>query len=74
MICEITFFTFTSLAVAKVSESYDDGYTTIARSNAAAFVIGDKAYISTGVNNGTLFPYTWEYDFASDLWIYPIIN
>ncbi len=50
------------------SESYDDGYTSIARSNAAAFVIGEKAYISTGVNNGKLFPYTWEYDFATDLW------
>ena len=45
------------------SQSYDDGYTSIARSNAAAFVIGEKAYISTGLNNGKLFPYTWEYDF-----------
>lgn len=50
------------------SESYDDGYTRIARSNAAAFVIGDKAYISTGEKNDTLVSYTWEYDFASDLW------
>jgi N-acetylneuraminic acid mutarotase len=50
------------------SDAYDDGYTTIARSNAAAFVIGDKAYISTGEKNDTLVSYTWEYDFASDLW------
>ncbi len=51
------------------SDTYDDGYTTIARSNAAAFIVGDKAYISTGLNNGTLYPYTWEYDFPTDLWI-----
>lgn len=51
------------------NDTYDDGYTTIARSNAAAFVIGDKAYISTGVNNGKLYPNTWEYDFPTDLWI-----
>ncbi len=50
------------------SQSYDDGYTSIVRSNATAFVIGERAYISTGLNNGKLFPYTWEYDFTSDLW------
>ncbi len=48
-------------------DSYDDGYTNIARWNAAAFVIGDKAYISTG-ENGIYYTYTWEYDFAPDLW------
>jgi len=49
------------------SDNYDDGYTTIARSNGAAFIIGDKAYISTG-QNVQLYNFTWEYDFASDLW------
>lgn len=49
-------------------DSYDDGYTNIARWNAGAFVIGDKGYISTG-ENGLYYTYTWEYDFASDLWI-----
>ena len=54
------------------TESYDDGYTTIIRWNAAAFTIlgtqtGDKAYITTG-ENGALMTFTWEYDFATDLW------
>ena len=49
------------------SDSYDDGYTNIARWNAGAFVIGDKGYISCG-ENGVYYTYTWEYDFASDLW------
>lgn len=50
------------------SDSYDDGYTNIVRNNAAAFVIGDKGYISTG-ENGVAYTFTWEYDFATDLWI-----
>jgi N-acetylneuraminic acid mutarotase len=49
------------------SESYDDGYTTIARSNASAFVIDDRAFISTGMKNDTLIPNTWEYYFEVDL-------
>ena len=54
------------------TDTYDDLYTTIARWNAAAFVItgttgGDKAYISTG-ENGSLYQFTWEYDFKTDLW------
>lgn len=49
------------------SDSYDDGYVNIVRNNAATFVIGDKGYISTG-ENGVAFTYTWEYDFATDLW------
>ena len=54
------------------SDNYDDGYTNIVRSNAAAFVItgttsGDCAYVSTG-ENGTLYTYTWEYNFGTDLW------
>jgi N-acetylneuraminic acid mutarotase len=56
-------------------ESYDDSYTTIARYNAVGFVItgvktdggGDKGYISTGIN-GSLYEWTWEYDFSKDLW------
>ena len=56
------------------TDNYDDGYTNIVRSNAAAFVItgtstGDKAYISTG-ENGALYTWTWEYDLTTgvDLW------
>ncbi|MEO8415509.1 MAG: kelch repeat-containing protein [Ginsengibacter sp.] len=49
------------------ADSYDDNYTDIIRSNAAAFVIGSKAYLTTG-ENGSLLSSTWEYDFASDLW------
>ena len=54
--------------IANISaDSYDDNYTDIIRSNAAAFVIGDKAYITTG-ENGSLLSSTWEYDFSTDLW------
>jgi N-acetylneuraminic acid mutarotase len=57
------------------TETYDNAYTTIARYNAVGFVIlgvksdggGDKGYITTGVNGG-LYQWTWEYDFATDLW------
>ncbi len=49
------------------SDAYDDAYTTIARWNGSAFVIGDFAYISTG-ENGIYYTYTWQYDFAQDLW------
>jgi N-acetylneuraminic acid mutarotase len=52
--------------------TYDDGYTNIIRKYGAAFTIlatqtGDKGYITLG-QNGTALTYTWEYDFASDLW------
>jgi N-acetylneuraminic acid mutarotase len=52
--------------------TYDDGYTNIIRSAGVGFVIlgtqsGDKGYITTG-SNGTLYSFTWEYDFATDLW------
>ena len=54
--------------IANIStDIYDDNYADIIRSNAAAFVIGDKAYITTG-ENGALLNSTWEYDFANDLW------
>ena len=49
------------------TDSYDDNYTDIVRSNAVAFTIGDKAYITTG-ENGSLLSTTWEYDFANDVW------
>lgn len=53
--------------------SFDDGYTTIVRWNAAAFVIlgkdtsTDRAFISTG-ENGALSTFTWEYYFTLDIW------
>lgn len=43
--------------------SYDDDYTTIARTQAVAFVINNKAYLATGT-----LPNTWEYDPVSDRW------
>ncbi|MGH2646468.1 MAG: kelch repeat-containing protein, partial [Ginsengibacter sp.] len=49
------------------TDSYDDLYTDIARSNAVAFIIGDKAYLTTG-ESGSLLSSTWEYDFATDQW------
>ncbi|MDE3235098.1 MAG: galactose oxidase [Bacteroidota bacterium] len=49
------------------SDTYDDDYTDIVRMNAIAFVMGNKAYITTGENGGYISK-TWEYDFASDLW------
>jgi len=54
------------------SSTYDDGYTNIVRELASGFVIkgtanGDKGYITCGAN-GTSYTFTWEYDFASDLW------
>ncbi len=53
--------------IANVSdESYDNDYS-IVRSNATAFVINGKAYITTGTN-GSLLGDTWEYDPATDLW------
>lgn len=53
--------------IAPVSdEGYDDEYTII-RSNAIAFVLGGKAYITTGTI-GTLRTDVWEYDPSADLW------
>lgn len=49
------------------SDSYDDDYSDIARSNAVAFVIGTKAYLAVG-ENGSYSKKTWQYDFATDLW------
>lgn len=47
---------------------YDDDYTSITRSNAVAFVLNGKGYITTG-RNGSYRSNTWEYDPATDLWI-----
>ena len=49
------------------SETYDDAYSSILRSDAVGFVIGTKGYITTGINN-SYNNTTWEYDFATDLW------
>jgi N-acetylneuraminic acid mutarotase len=53
--------------------TYDDGYANIIRKNGASFMIlgqpdGDKGYITTG-SNGNDMTFTWEYDFATDLWL-----
>jgi N-acetylneuraminic acid mutarotase len=53
--------------------TFDDGYTNIIRYWGVGFTIlgtstGDKGYVSTGAN-GSANAYTWEYDFATDLWI-----
>lgn len=49
------------------NETYDDGYATIERWNAVAFVIPPFAYLSTGENNGYNST-TWRYDFSTDIW------
>lgn len=48
--------------------SFDDLYTSIVRSNAAAFVIGSKGYVVSG-ENGANLNQCWEYDPSTDLWI-----
>ena len=50
------------------TDSYDDAYLSIARENAAAFVINERGYIATGDIN-SLLSNTWEYDPSTDLWI-----
>jgi hypothetical protein len=60
--------------ISKTSaDHYDDGYSNIVRSNAAAFVLlgtsrGDRAYITTGAGIAELYSSTWAYDFTNDLW------
>lgn len=55
--------------IADVSdESYDDDYDDyIKRSNATVFVMGDKAYLSSGSRSGIISS-TWEYDITNDVW------
>lgn len=47
--------------------SFDDKYTTIVRTNAVAFTLNGKAYLTTGLASGYLNN-TWEYDPANDQW------
>lgn len=49
------------------SDTFDDLYTDIVRSNATSFVVGTKGYITNG-ENGSFVKSTWEYDFATDRW------
>ena len=53
--------------------TFDDGYTNIVREHGVGFIelatpIGDKGYVTLGSFNGGDVTYTWEYDFATDLW------
>lgn len=49
-------------------ESYDDDYN-IMRDYGVAFVMGDRAYYTTGrTNGGAVRDDTWEYNFATDWW------
>jgi N-acetylneuraminic acid mutarotase len=44
-------------------DSFDDDYSSISRYGAVAFVINNKAYVTTGSSSAT-----WEYDPISDRW------
>lgn len=49
-------------------ESYDDDYDdNIKRSNASVFIMGNKAYLSSGSRSGIIAT-TWEYDISNDTW------
>ncbi len=50
------------------TDNYDDDYTDIVRSQAVGFTIGVKGYVAVG-ENGSYTSKTWEYDFATDLWV-----
>ncbi len=50
------------------TDTYDDLYTDIARSNAVGFVMNSKAYLVTGEKNGVLAS-AWEYDPVADQWV-----
>lgn len=47
---------------------FDDDYLTIVRTNAVAFTLNGKGYITTGLSS-SFMGNTWEYDPATDLWI-----
>lgn len=53
-------------------QDFDDDYTTICRAHAVSFIAkvnGEtRGYIATGVANGTLTRYAWEYDPKIDRW------
>jgi N-acetylneuraminic acid mutarotase len=53
--------------------TFDDGYTNIIRQHGVGFVElgttnGDCAYVTLGSFNGGDVTFTWEYNFAQDLW------
>lgn len=53
--------------------TFDDGYTNIIRTHGVGFIelatpIGDKGYVTLGSLNSSDVTFTWEYDFATDLW------
>jgi N-acetylneuraminic acid mutarotase len=48
-------------------QGYDDLYTTIVRTNAVAFSLNGKGYITTGLSSSYLNN-TWEYDPGTDQW------
>ena len=53
--------------------TFDDGYTNIIRAHGVGFIelgtsIGDKGYVTLGSLNNSDVVFTWEYDFATDLW------
>ena len=53
--------------------TFDDGYTNIIRVHGVGFIelatpIGDKGYVTLGALNSSDVTFTWEYDFATDLW------
>jgi N-acetylneuraminic acid mutarotase len=55
------------------ASTFDDGYTNIVRTHGVGFIelgtsIGDKGYITLGSVNSGDVQFTWEYDFATDLW------
>ncbi len=51
------------------TEALDDEDDVESRTNAVAFVIGDKAYIGMGTQGGSYFSDIWEYTPASDSWV-----
>lgn len=48
-------------------ESYDDEYSTIARSNAVAFASDEKGYLALGTSSA-LLNNVWEYNPVTDTW------
>jgi N-acetylneuraminic acid mutarotase len=53
--------------------TFDDGYTNIIRVHGVGFIElatpnGDKGYVTLGSLNGADMTFTWEYDFATDIW------
>lgn len=50
-------------------DEYDDDYgDNIKRSNAAIFLLNDKAYVSNGERSGVVGT-AWEYDITNDTWL-----